>query len=63
MLVGLERPGDGLLNTILYLTGEIFLWVPDTSNIILACRCKSSVAAKRLGDGFQLLLSMALRLG
>ena len=60
-MVGLERPGDGLLNTISYLTGEIFSLV--NSNIILACRCKSSVAAKRLGDGFQLLLSMALRLG
>ena len=42
---------------------KFVLWVPHTSNIIPASRCNSSVDAKRLGDGSQLLLSMALTLG
>ena len=35
---------------------KFVLWVPHTSNIILASRCNSSVDAKRLGDRSQLLL-------
>ena len=42
---------------------KFVLWVPDTLNIIPVSRCNSSVDAKRLGDGSQLLLSMALRPG
>jgi len=41
--------------------GEAWRWALEYN--FVPHRCKSSVAAKRLGDGFQLLLSMALRLG
>ena len=63
MLVGLERPGDGLLNTIMYLTDEICSLGATHFKHHSGFQCNSSVDAKRLGDGSQLLLSMALRPG
>ena len=53
MLVGLERPGDGLLNTITYLTDEICSLGATHFKHHSASRCNSSVDAKRLCDGSQ----------